>query len=463
MRCPRFRKSIAIGLAPALFLAGACFSAVARAQFAASDEYALIGYENEAKDNPIARLQEDLKGGKVHLDYAKLRGYFDALVDALDIDADSQMLVFSPTSLQKDLISPERPRGLFFNDNTYLGLVQKSHIVEVVTLDEKQGIVFYTFDNTEGTTTYFQRQNQTCLVCHDTQGTSGSGVPMLMALSTVYSKQNVPLETVSGTGNVGDETPIEDRWGGWYVTGRHGLQPHLGNLRLDGRDELESLDDYRVWNVESLQAAGYLDTSPYPRDTSDIVALMVLEHQITVQNQITYIRFKAPAVLKRRGMGGAMTASSWDALPWEAQQTLGPMMDKLVERLVLFDAAGFASRISGSQAFVEDFTARGPRDGAGRSLRDLDLTRRLFRYPLSYLIYTENFATLPAYAKDYVYRRLAAYLEGEEIFAGNSRYSLDDRRAALEILAATEPEFVPYLAPSRRSPAVDHAKEASWH
>lgn len=430
--------------------ASVCVTAIAEPQFATTGEYAMIGYQNEARDNPVARLQDALQSEKLHLDYGKERGYFDALLDALDIDPDSQMLVFSPTSLQKELISRKTPRGLFYNDNTYLGLVQNSHIVEALTIDDKLGTVFYTFDNTKGTTKYFQRANQTCLVCHDSQGTSGSGVPMLRALSIVYNAQNIPLKTISGNSDVGDRTPIRDRWGGWYVTGRHGVQPHLGNLILDNRDDLETLDDHRVWNVESLKGAGYLDTSPYPRDTSDIVALMLMEHQITVQNRITYITFKAPAVLNRRGLVDAAAATSWEAMPAEARQVLAPMMDKLVERLVLIDAADISSRISGSQAFLDSFTARGPRDDAGRSLRDLDLGKRLFRYPLSYLIYTESFATMPAYAKDYVYRRLAAYLGGEDLFAGKSQYSLEDRRAALEILAATQPEFLPYLASDRQ-------------
>jgi hypothetical protein len=439
------------GLAQSVFLASTGFAAVAQAQFAESFEYAMIGYENEARDNPVARMQDDLLSGTLQLEYGNVRGYFDALLEALDIDPDSQTLVFSPTSLQKNLISPGKPRGLFFNDDTYLGLVQNSEIVEVATIDEKLGIVFYTFDNAEGTTRYFQRANQKCLVCHDSQGTSGSGVPMLMALSTVYSDRNVPLKTFSGTGNVVDQTPLRDRWGGWYVTGRHGVQPHLGNVILDRPDELQSLDDHRVWNVETLKGAGYPDTAPYPRDTSDIVALLVLEHQITIENQISYIRFKAPAVLRRRGMDDVLAAPSWDALPAAARRILAPMADELVERLVFLDAAGFESRISGSQAFVDAFTARGPMDGAGRSLRDLDLGERLFRYPLSYLIYSESFAALPAYARDYVYRRLADYLEGEEPFAGKSRYSRQDRRAALEILAATEPLFPPYLS-SRQGP-----------
>ena len=435
---------------PAVLVLSACASAIAQPLFATSGEYARVGYQHEARDNPVARLQEALQSGKVQLNYGQVRGYFDALLDALDIDPDSQMLVFSATSLQKKLISRKTPRGLFYNDDTYLGLVQHSTIVEVATIDDKLGTVFYTFDNTKGTTKYFERADQTCLVCHDSQGVPGFGVPMLRALSIVFSADDVPLKIFSGSGIVGDETPLKDRWGGWYVTGRHGVQPHLGNLVLDDPDDLQTLDDHRVWNLETLKGTGYFDTSPYPRDTSDIVALMVLEHQITVENQITYIKFKAPAVLKRRGLDDAAAAASWDALPTAARQSLAPMMDKLVERLVLLNAADIASRISGSQAFVDRFIARGPKDGAGRSLRDLDLNKRLFRYPLSYLIYAKSFATMPAYAKDYVYRRVAAYLGGEELFAGKSQYSLEDRQAALEILTATQPEFRPYSALDHR-------------
>jgi hypothetical protein len=442
-------KSLVRTLPQWVFVGNALLAAAAHAQLNASSEYALIGYENEPRDNPVGRMQDDLLHGKLSLEFGEERGYFDALLDALDIDADSQVLVFSATSLQRKLISPATPRSLYFNDSTYLGLVQNSSIVEVVTVDDSLGIVFYTFDNTEGTTTYFERNDETCLTCHDSQGAMGGGVPMLLALSSVYSDRNVPLKTYSGRGSVGDQTPIKDRWGGWYVTGRHGLQAHLGNLLLKNPNDLEQLDDFRVWNLESLKGAGYFDTSPYLRDTSDIVALMVLEHQVTVQNQITYIKFKAPAVLIRRGMEDGLSAQSWDELPAREQETLTRMLDKLVKQLVFLDAAYSVSPLSGSQKFVADFAARGPQDAAGRSLRELDLDKRLFRYPLSYLVYTSDFATMPAYAKDYVYRQLAAYLAGRKSLEGNSQYSLADRRAALEILADTQSEFRPYLASYR--------------
>lgn len=429
-----------------LLVLGVVVSQGSHAQFSAGDEYALNGYEGVATANPVARLQARLANGETALEYRDNgRGYLDSLLEALDIDTASQMLVFSPTSLQHKLISPERPRAVFFNDNTFIGFVQRSSIVEVTTIDNEKGIVFYTFDNALQTTKYFERSNQTCLVCHDTQGTMGGGIPMLMALSSVYSDRNVPLKNYSGIGNVVDQTPIADRWGGWYVTGSHGLQPHLGNILLEDPADLDRLDDFRIWNLETLAGSEFMDPSPYPSDTSDIVALMVLEHQVTVQNQITYIKFKAPAVFYRRGMTEAATAESWAELPAPAQQTLERMLDKLVSLMVMLDAADLQSPISGTPAYAEGFMARGPHDDQGRTLRELDLRKRLFRYPLSFLIHTEDFATLPVYAMDFIYARLAAYLGGEDLYEGRSQYTLAERQEALDILTATHAGFRSYL------------------
>jgi hypothetical protein len=417
----------------------------ALAQFDASSDYRQIGYTEDARHNPVARLHASLAQGQVVLDYGSQRGYLESLLKALEIDPSSQTLVFSATSMQRDLIGPQMPRALYFNDTTYIGFVQNSAIVEAVTVDDQLGLVFYTFDNVAETRTYFERANQTCLVCHDSQGTMVGGVPMLLALSSVYSSKNTPLKRFSGTGSVEDSTPIRDRWGGWYVTGRHGLQAHLGNMLLRDRAQLANLDDYRTWNLDTLAGAGFFDTSRYLRDTSDIVALLVLEHQLTVQNQITYIKFKAPAVLRRRGLDDAIDAPAWDALPDTAQQTLSRMLDKLVRQMTMADYAPIGSRISGLAEYEQWFLARGPKDPAGRSLREFDLAGNLFTYPLSYLVYSSSFDTLPAYARDYVYRRLAAYLTGAEPFDWNSGYSDEAKRAALDILAATKPDFAPYL------------------
>lgn len=448
-------------LAPMGIMAVLMSGSGALAQFSTGDEYVINGYHEPAVDNPIAQLEQAMQSGQVTLPYRENgRGMLDALLKALNIDPASQLLVYSPTSLQHKLISPEKPRALFFNKNTYIGFVQNSDIVEVTTIDDDKGIVFYTFDNVPEDSKGFERSDQTCLVCHDTQGTMGGGVPMLMALSSVYSKRNVPLKNYSGIGNIVDQSPVADRWGGWYVTGRHGLQPHLGNIFLDDASQLENLDDFRIWNLETLRDTGYMDPEPYPADTSDIVALMVLEHQVTIQNQITYVKFKAPAVLKRRGIASVENIDTWAELPEEAQGALQRMLDKLVALLVFMDAADLQSRISGTPAYTEAFLSRGVGDSQGRSLRELDLGKRLFRYPLSYLVYTDDFNSLQPYALDYVLQQLAAYLSGDITLPGRSQFTDAERQAALEILTETLPAFRPYM--TARTTAATGNMASAW-
>ncbi len=50
----------------------------------------------------------------------------------------------------------------------------------------------------------------------------------------------------------------------------------------------------------------------------------------------------------------------------------------------------------------------------GASLRDLDLQTRLFKYPCSYLIYSDGFTQLPRRSRgDVVLQRIRAVLTGE--------------------------------------------------
>jgi hypothetical protein len=225
-------------------------------------------------------------------------------------------------------IDADKPRAIYFNDDTYIGFVQNSTIIEVTTMDSKLGAVFYVFTNKRNEPEPFEREHQRCLVCHDSSGTAVGGVPLLMAMSSIYSTSNQTLREVSG-----DKMPIAKRWGGWYVSGLHGKQTHLGNFRLPNAAALNDLDDYLLGNVTDLASAQLLNTVPYPANTSDIVALMLLEHQLTVQNQITYVKFKAPAVLNRLKLPEATSAESWQAVPPTAQKVLMRMLDELVKLL----------------------------------------------------------------------------------------------------------------------------------
>jgi hypothetical protein len=104
-----------------------------------------------------------------------------------------------------------------------------------------------------------------------------------------------------------------------------------------------------------------------------------------------------------------------------------------------------SGRIEGSSSFAADFSAIGPRDTKGRSLRQLDLEKRLMRYPCSYMIYTPAFDALPPAALDAVYRRLWQVLSGEDHGQSYAHLTLPDRQAIAEILRATKAGLPAYF------------------
>ena len=420
--------------------AGALYASAAEAQLRYDVEYPSLGYGDAPTDNAISRLGADLESGAVTLEYRPERGYFDSLLEALDVDPSSQTLVYTKTSLQKDLIDASTPRAIYFNDETYVGWVVGSDLIELAAMDPQIGPVFYLFRNAQDIAPRPMRENERCLTCHDTQGMMGGGVPLLMVRSSLVSVDGVRLSDDKAITTT-DQTPFEDRWGGWYVTGQQGDQVHLGNILVDDAEDLADLDAVRLGNLDTLEGLAPLDIAPYRTNTSDIVALMVLEHQVSVQDQIAYVMFKAPFVLERTGHTDVVDAETWDALPPQAQTLLTRMLDELVDRLLLVDAIELDEPIAGTAGFEAWFESQGPRDEQGRSLRELDLQGRLFRRPLSYLIYSDGFDGLPGFAKDYVYRTLERVLDDSEQGEAFAGLTAEDRRALREILIATKPDF----------------------
>jgi hypothetical protein len=104
--------------------------------------------------------------------------------------------------------------------------------------------------------------------------------------------------------------------------------------------------------------------------------------------------------------------------------------------------------VQGVSSFTATFPQRGPRDRYGRSLRDFDLQRRLFRYPLSYMIYSEIFDAMPATARERVYQRLFDVLSGKDRNPKFAHLSDSDRNAILEIIRDTKTGIPDYWSPS---------------
>lgn len=408
--------------------------------FAVSAARAELPYEQEPIDylkaplhDPIARLQERLNRGETQLKYDDERGYLPAVLEQLEILKSSQMLVFSKTSFQRQKISPRKPRALYFNDETYIGYVQQGDVLEVSTVDPRQGAVFYTLEQQPGEKPTFHRQTHDCLQCHASSKTQE--VPGHLVRSVYPDAGGHPVFS-AGTFTTAHESPLRDRWGGWYVTGRHGRQTHMGNVLVTDRQQPENLD--RTAGANRLDLDGLVDTTPYLAPSSDIVALMVLEHQTKMHNLIAAANYHCRLALHyEAGLNKALNRPE-GALSPSTQRRIDSPAEKLVKYLLFCEEAPLAEPLSGSSSYAQEFSARGPRDRRGRSLRDFDLQRRMFKYPCSYEIYSDAFDQLPPPVSQYVYRRLLEILSGKDQSSDFAHLSAEDRRAIFEILLDTK-------------------------
>ena len=399
-------------------------------------EQAPINYAKRTPNNAASRLFADLEAGRKTLKFDEEFGYLPALLDALRVPRSSQTLLFSKTSLQRSRIAPETPRALYFNDDVYIGYCQQGEVVEISATDDELGTVFYTLDQRETHVPLWTRQTDNCLTCHASSSTNN--VPGHLIRSVYSDVQGFPILSASSY-RTDQTSPLEHRWGGWYVSGTHGAQKHLGNLVIRTHDEPEAVDNSAGQNV--LDLSKLVDTERYLTPHSDLVALMVLEHQAPAHNRITHANFATRQALHyeaelNRELGEP-AGKRWESTTSRIKSACEP----LVEYLLFCDETPLTERIAGSSRFAEEFAAPGPRDKRGRSLRELDLTKRMFRYPCSYLIYSSSFAALPKEAKSYVYRRLHEILDGGDESPKFRHLTPGDRRAVREILRDTLPDF----------------------
>ena len=365
--------------------------------------------------------------------YEEGPGYLRALLRELNVPVSSQMLVFSKTSLQRQRISPRTPCAIYFGDDAYIGYCQKGDLLEVTTVDPRLGSVFYSLEQKKDEKPRFKRRADNCLICHSSS--MNQGFPGHLARSVFADGLGLPI-LASGTYRIDHTSPLRRRWGGWYVTGTSGKQTHLGNLIVRGNPRPEDIDNTPNVNVTKLDR--YLKTAPYLTPHSDMVALMVMEHQTEMHNRIARANFLTRIALYEEADFNKALGRPAD---YRSESTLSRIKnagEPVVKYLLFCDEAALTEPVKGTSGFAEEFAKRGPADDRGRSLRQLDLKRRLFAYPCSYLIYSEAFDALPAPVRDYVLRRLWEVLGGKDTSKAFAHLSAEDRRALVEILRATK-------------------------
>jgi len=406
--------------------------------------------------DPIAVLQEKLDAGEVALGFDERHGYLLSLLEALDIPLSSQGLIFSRSSLQTNLITPWTPRAVYYNDDVYVGWVQDSPIVEIGSVDPDDGGKFYTLAQDPDSEVEFVEEGTTCLMCHESRSVT-EGVPGFMVRSVLVDRFGYPIAPLH-EGTTSDRTPFERRFAGWYVTGTHEGGAHAGNayapvLSHEVTNLGQYLSEFDVnadGNVVDLE--GRFDIEPYATPHSDIVSLMVLAHQTKVHNLITVAHEAAKeavggAEILARVRAGSMPTPDIQSA---AQVRIDGAVERLLRAMMFSREALLPGLVEGTAGFRSEFEARGPFDADGRSLREFDLERRLFRYPMSFLIYSDAFRTLPDLIKEPFFRRVQEVLDGRDPTGDFEHLDGADRVAIREILEETLPEFDAFTSGTAR-------------
>ena len=405
-------------------------------RFAASLEHPAIEYGTRTRTDRVAQFHERLRSGNATLTFDRPQGYLRALLAAFDVPVESQLLVFSKTSLQWNFISPTNPRAIYFNDDVVIAWVRGAPAIELAALDPQQGVIFYVLGQVEGARG-FQRP-RSCLQCHVSSETLG--VPGLAVGSTVADPNGVPYATHA----VDHRTMIESRWGGWYVTGDTGIGRHVGNTVATNPSDPMLHHNEANLNIDTVE--GRFDTSGYLTPRSDIVSLMVLEHQTRMTNLLTRVGWEFRLATHQRNASDGFFTRPARTID---NRTLQEAVEALVDYMLFLDEAPLADRMVGSSGFSSVFAALGPFDRRGRTLREIDLDRRLFRYSCSYMIYTPAFDALPIDAKSAIYRRMWHVLSSSDANQEFIRLSSQDRRDIIDILRDTKADLPSYFVNNR--------------
>lgn len=374
-----------------------------------------VDYFAVSVNDRVFRLQAKIQSGAVRLKADDEHGYLKSVLQHLEVPLESQLLVFSKTARAPNLVSPNSPRAIFFNDTVSVAWIPKAKELELTAVDPARGVNFYTLKQpgqqvASQTPVTFLRNNR-CLACHS--GRSSLEVPGLLLRGFQTDRTGKMLY---GFSRITHDTTYDRRWGGWFVSGSPAGLVHCGNLIGEPENERHKKDAGFLSSLNDLSER--VDLSAWPAPTSDFVAHLVFSHQVHGTN-----------LLIRVGMEARLNRHS------DAQ-------DRLIRYLVFADeprlkvskSAALALR---GTAYATWFQKSGVDDTEAGSLRELDLSRYAFRNRLSFLITTSLFDGLPGATRSRLLTRIWHGLTDELPEDAFRHLKGDERKRIEEIVRAT--------------------------
>jgi hypothetical protein len=390
------------------------------APFAGDIELPPHNYSSRPLTDRFTKMKGDLEAGRIPLDRTSEKAFVQSLLRTLGIPASSQALVFSTTSLQLRYITPANPRALYFNEDLYVGYIPGARL-EIVSLDPEAGAVFYIFDVPRGDQPITTERSSRCANCH--VGADTGYVPGLVVKSVVPGPTGGSLVSYRQERS-GHGIPFSERFGGWYVTGRHSIADHWGNT-------IGRMSEGKIQR-NAITPGQYFDYSKYLVGTTDVLPQLLLEHQTGFVNRVVEAGYRARAAL--HADGGQLTPAHTAELTEQA---------RLVTRYLLFadEVPLPAGGVEGDAVYKKDFLSTRKTAPGGASLKDFDLRTRLFRHRCSYMIYSPVFTGLPAVMKQAIYRRMGEALNTTRPDREYTYLSAVEKQLIRGILKATLPDL----------------------
>ncbi len=364
----------------------------------------------------FSKVRAALEGGQIAPDRSSEKAYLLDVLKALRISPHTQMLVFSTTSLQLSLITPSNPRAIYFNEDIYLGYVPGGK-VEIVSLDPDLGGIFYIFDFPRTAAAPRVERSTRCMNCHSAADTQF--VPGVLIKSVVPGPSGGSLESFRQE-QTGHGIPLNERFGGWYLTGQGSLTNHWGNLI--GRSSPQGLTRIPVEPGKQFAFARY------PVAKSDLLAHLLLEHQAGFVNRAIEATYRTRNHLAT-GAGKLSAAHATDL----------DRVARSLTRYILFadEVALPAGGVAGDADLKADFAKDRRATSTGTSLRDFDLRTRIFKHRCSYMIYGAAFQGLPSEMKARVFQRMSQALNTTQPDAEYAYLPAVEKTAVRQILKET--------------------------
>jgi hypothetical protein len=364
----------------------------------------------------FAMIKERIQQGEVKIDTSNDKAFLKSMLDALSIPASSQIMVFSASSLQSEIINPGNPRALYFNEDTYIGWVPGG-LIEIIAADPEMGPMFYVYDRLRpgGAVPSVQRSTK-CMNCH--AGNATRRLPGLIAESLLVSRAGSSLETFRRDVQ-GHQIPLESRFGGWHLTGQHNISDHRANVM--------GIPNAGKNTIVPVEPGQYSDLSLHLLPTSDILPNLIHEHQIGFENRLVYAIYTLRQLKhENKGLMGAA-----------AKAEIEERAEEMARYITFAEEAKFPAKgITGDPAYAEDFLRDRKVTKAGISLKDLDMKTRMFKHRCSYMLYTDTWKEAPKELKDRVYYHMALYLR-DQPDAQHAHIPAAERMAIRSILKET--------------------------